>query len=121
MLNKMKTRYSTKQEQFLKACTLLDVQYKSETYVTDGWDYLKTEVRKICESEYSQHQFPATEGQELPNINALFQNNSSNAPDVFDFKDDPMDATQNLQPEALDIEIMKYKDIKMTKEEKKET
>ena len=119
MLNKMKTRYSTKQEQFLKACTLLDVRYKSETYVTDGWDYLKTEVRKICESEYSQHQFPATEGQELPNINALFQNNSSNAPDVFDFKDDPMDATQNLQPEALDIEIMKYKDIKMTKEEKK--
>ena len=68
MLNKMKTRYSAKQKQFLKACTLLDVRYKSETYVTDGWDYLKSEVRKICESENSQH-------------------------DVFEFKDDPMDAT----------------------------
>ena len=30
-----------------------------------------------------------------------------------------MDATQNLEPEALDIEITKYKDIKLTKEEKK--
>ena len=124
MLKKIKTRYSPEQEQFLKACTLLDMRYKSETYVTDGWEYLKSEIHKISESENSQHQFPATEGQELPNINALFQNNSSNvssntSPDVFDFKDDVMDATQNLEPEALDIEIMKYKDIKLTKEEKK--
>ena len=56
MLKKIKNRYSDEQLDLLKACTLLDVQYKSDPFVSDGWPYLMQEVREVCEQEKSQHQ-----------------------------------------------------------------
>ena len=113
MLLKMKTRYSSQQTQFLTTCTLLDIRYKSSTYVSNGFDQLEKDVKEILEDqEQSQHVIPATQGQELHNLSS-FDNKS-----IFDFEDDVVVDSQNIEIDTLKNEIIHFKSLTMSKDDK---
>ena len=121
MLTKIKTRYTNHQIKFLKACSLLDVRYKSEHCVSDGWPYLMQQVRDVCEQEDGQNEVPATEGQELINISSRFHMNSRNdvASDLFAFGDDMPFQIPDFE-DILRKEVSRYKELQFTRKEKEE-
>ena len=113
MLLKMKTRYSSQQTQFLTTCTLLDIRYKSSMYVSHGFDQLEKDVKQILEDqEQSQHVIPATQGQELHNLSS-FDNKS-----IFDFEDDVVGDSENIEIYSLRNEISHFKSVTMSKDDK---
>ena len=113
MLAKMKTRYNHQQIQFLTTCTLLDIRYKSSKYLLNGFDQLEKDVKEILkDQEQSQHLIPATQGQELHNLSAL--NNNS----IFDFEDDVVGDSENIEIYSLRNEINHFKSITMSKDDK---
>ena len=109
----------------LKTCTLLDVRYKSEKYLALDFDQLEPNVKHILEvqNERSQPQpqpqrdVPTTEGMEHMN-SSIFNNDSSNDASMFDFDDDSIEKNQVVEIDSLKSEIMYYKRIKMSKQDK---
>ena len=119
MLAKMKTRYSSQQTQFLTTCTLLDIRYKSSTYLSNGFDQLEKDVIEILEDEeQSQHVIPATQGQELHNLSSFEANSSNDNKSIFDFEDDVVVDSQNIEIDTLKNEIIYYKRLTMSKDDK---
>ena len=122
MLEKMKTRYTPQQMQFLTKCTVLDIRYKSCAYVSTAFDQLEKDVKEILEAEVQEQSqqspavIPATQGQELHNLSNLSNDNRS----IFDFEDDDV-LVESQNTTAIDTikdEIKLYKSLTMSKHEK---
>ena len=55
MLAKLDNRYSDEQMQILNICTLLDVRFKNDEYVTHKYDLLFDQLKKL-EAEQKQYE-----------------------------------------------------------------
>ena len=130
MLEKLQDRYSNEQIQILKICTLLDVRSKNDTYVKDYYDELITQVKDLVtqqkqQSQVSQHEIPATEGQEVANLSLIgnIGRRSKKKTSIFEYDDDviPQQETDDQQWNELYHEVNHYKNIRMKKEEKEKT
>ena len=78
------------------------------------------QVTDVCEQENTQHEVPATEGQELVNISSTFHMNSRNnvAIELFAFEDDMPLQTPDFEGDILRNEVRRYKELHFTRTEK---
>ena len=123
MLIKLTNRYSSAQMKILKTCTLLDVRYKCEKYLARDLNELEADVKHILEDQQEQSQpqrdVGTREGMEPLNLSIVNNNSSNHVVPMFDFDDDDsIDESQVVEIDNLKTEIMCYKKIKMSKEEK---
>ena len=95
----------------------------------DYYDELSTQVKDLVtqqqqQSQVSQYEIPATEGQEVENL-SLIENigRSKKKTSIFEYDDDviPQQETCDQQWSELYHQVNHYKNIRMTKEEKENT
>ena len=122
MLEKLESRYSDEQIKIIKICTLLDVRHKNDSYVRNDYEELYHYLGQLVtpeQQQQSQHEFPATEGQEINNLSLIGNIGRSNT-SIFEYKDDEMPLeTPSEQWDTLQHEVLHYKSIRMSKNRKK--
>ena len=124
MLTKLNSRYTTDQFKCLKTCTLLDVRYKNHDYVKKDFHQLENGIKELLskQEQQSQHEIPATEGQELENLSSIGRKARSNNNDsIFDYEDDDAVDEPIEQWDALEYELRNYKNVKMSATQKRNT
>ena len=122
MLTKLNSRYTTDQFKCLKTCTLLDVRYKNHDYVKKDFHQLENGIKELLskQEQQSQHEIPATEGQELENLSSIGRKAMSNNNDsIFEYEDDAVDVSSIEQWDTLEYEMRHYKNVTMSATEKK--
>ena len=122
MLIKLNNRYTTDQLKCLTTCTLLDVRHKNDEYVKKDFHQLETGIKELLsrqEQQQSQHEIPATEGQEIENLSSIGRRARSNNNDsIFDYNDDDAVDEPIEQWDALECELRTYKSVKMSATQK---
>ena len=111
--------YTPDQMKTLKTCTLLDIRYKTCSYVANDFGQLEKDVKEILGNpvaEQSQQETPATEGQELENLSS-FEGNACDKC-IFDFEDDIVDENSFIQSDTLQNEMRHYKSLTMSAADK---
>ena len=118
MLMKLNTRYTTEQLKCLTTSTLLDVRHKN--YVKKDFEQLETGLRDLLtrqEQQQSQHEIPATEGQEIENLSSIGRRSNKNN-SIFDYNDDDAEDEPTEQLDALECELKTYKSVKLSATQK---
>ena len=109
MLSKLNNRYTTDQLKCLTTCTLLDVRHKNDEYVKKDFHQLETGIKELLsrqEQQQSQHEIPATEGQEIENLSSIGRRARSNNNDsILDCNDDDAVYEPIKQWDALECEL----------------
>ena len=117
MLMKLNNRYNTEQLKCLTTSTLLDVRHKND--VKHDFEQLQTGLLDFLtrqqEQQQSQHEIPATEGQQIENLSAIGRSNKKS---IFAYNDDDVEDEPTEQLDAIECELKTYKSVKLSATEK---
>ena len=70
------------------------------------------------EQQQSQHEIPATEGQQIENLSAIVMRNKKS---IFAYKDDEVEGEPTEQLEAILCELNTYKNVRVLAAQKEQT